>query len=216
MREEFGSASEPGVLMPSVPRDIGVRSQRQRILGAMAKSCEEKTFHTTTIADVVGHASISRATFYKHFANKRECFDAAANSFLAELRDVGTDSDLGAYSQPEQVRKVASALLERLATNPAKANLLMVEAPLVDPEIVGRCRRLVIDAMEAQPQAGKGAKRARADPEIAFGRAQVLIADYIAADRAKELPTLLPELVYIALLPYAGQEMALAQAKVVQ
>jgi AcrR family transcriptional regulator len=58
----------------------------------MTESCAEKTFAATTIADIVGKASISRATFYKHFTNKRECFDAAADRALAGLRAAVEDA----------------------------------------------------------------------------------------------------------------------------
>jgi hypothetical protein len=53
----------------------------------------------------------------------------------------------------------------------------------------------------------------RPDPRIAFGRAQVLIYSQITAGQAKRLPELLPEIVYIALLPFSGHEQALRQAR---
>jgi AcrR family transcriptional regulator len=203
-----------GVLTPSLPQDIGVRSQRQRILEAMAKSCAEKTYSATTIADIVGCASISRGTFYKHFSNKQECFYATADTFLVDLQ--GTAAIAHARSEgdlpAEAVRDAIAAVLDGLASRPAQAKMLLVEAPIVDPEIVRRYRDSVIEAVEGQLRAGGIAGGARANPEIAFGRAKLLIADYVAAGQVKELPTLLPELVYIALLPYAGQDAALAQA----
>jgi AcrR family transcriptional regulator len=214
MREEFVSASEPGVLTPSVPRDIGARSQRQRILESTARSCEEKTFSTTTIADIVGHASISRATFYKHFTNKRECFYAAAEDFLVELQDAAAEAHAEDDSHVDAIRSLIGAVLKRLAAKPAQANLLLVEATIVDPEIVRRCRDLVIDGIRAQPLSEGRMEPGGADPEIAFGRAKVLVADYLVAGRVEELPSLLPELVYVALLPFAGQEMALEQARI--
>lgn len=204
-----------GVLTPSLPQDIGVRSQRQRILEAMAKSCAEKTYSATTIADIVGCASISRGTFYKHFTNKQECFCATADTFLVDLQSTAAT----AYARSEDVlpvdavRDVIAAVLQGLAARPAQTKMLLVEAPIVDPEIVRRYRNFVIEALERQLLAGGIAGGAQANPEIAFGRAKVLIADYVAAGQVKELPTLLPELVYIALLPYAGQDAALAQAR---
>lgn len=214
MREDFGSLNEPGVLTPSIPRDIAERSQRQRILESMAASCNEKTFAATTIADIVGHASISRATFYKHFTNKRECFDAAADNFLADLHGIAAEAYSGDDSYASSVRSVVAAALERLASKPTEANLLLVEAPIVDPEIVRRIRKLVVVAMAIQLQPEGSESRPFADPRIAFGRATVLIADFLTAGRVKEIPTLLPELVYIALLPSVGHEAALEQAGV--
>lgn len=201
-------------LTPRLPRDIGARSQRQRILAAMAKSVAEKTISATTIADIVGCASISRATFYKHFTNKQECFNAAADAFLAELQEAAVvASARGEDSPGASVRDVIAAVLELLAAKPDHAKLLLVEAPIVDPEIVRRYRNLAIGALKKQLAAEDGTRGAQADPEIAFGRAKVLIADYVAAGQIDALPTLLPELVYIALLPYAGQDAALEQAR---
>jgi AcrR family transcriptional regulator len=180
----------------------------------MAKSCAEKTFSATTIADIVSRASISRGTFYKHFANKQECFYAAADAFLLELQGEVAIAYARSEDLPtEMVRDVIAAVLEALAANPEHARLLLVEAPLVDPEIVRRYRNFVLGALETQLRARDMIGQGQADPEIAFGRAKVLIADYVAAGQIEQLPDLLPELVYIALLPYAGQEMALAQAQ---
>jgi AcrR family transcriptional regulator len=210
------AARKPGVLTPRLPQDIGVRSQRQRILEAMAKSCAEKTYSATTIADIVAHASISRGTFYKHFANKQECFYATADAFLVELQGAAAV----AYARSDDalpidaIRNVIGAVLEGLAAKPEQTKLLLVEAPIVDPEIVRRHRNFVIGALEKRLRAGGVVGDAQANPEIAFGRAKVLIADYVAADRVGQLPTLLPELIYITLLPYAGQDTALAQAQI--
>ena len=208
-----GAVPKTGILTPSIPQDIGVQSQRQRILEAMAKSCAEKTFSATTIADIVGYASISRGTFYKHFANKQDCFYAASDAFLLELQGAAAIAYARSEDSPvEMVRDVIAAVLDALAANPEQARVLLVEAPIVDPEIVRRYRGFVMGALEKQLEAGGLLGQAQADPEIAFGRAKVLIADYVAADQVEKLRDLLPELVYIALLPYAGQETALAQA----
>lgn len=209
-----GAVVKSGILTPSVPQDIGVQSQRQRILEAMAKSCAEKTFAATTIADIVSYASISRGTFYKHFANKQECFYATADAFLLELQGAAAVAYTRSGDLPvDMVRDVIAAVLEALAANPEQAMLLLVEAPIVDPEIVRRYRNFVMGALEKQLQSGGIVGKAQADPEIAFGRAKVLIADYVAAGQVEQLHDLRPELVYIALLPYAGQATALAQAQ---
>jgi AcrR family transcriptional regulator len=209
MRHESGSFREPGVLAPALPVDIGARSQRQRILEAMVKSCAEKSFASTTIADIVGTAGISRATFYKQFQNKRECFDAAVNEFIDLLIEAASRAQAGRDPGVDAVKAATQAILDELAAKPDHARLLLLEAPIVDPAIVGRCRELVVGGLESQCTRNGF----RADPTIAFGRGQVLVADYVADDRADELPTLAPELIYAALLPYTGHEEALRHAK---
>lgn len=177
-------------------------------------SCAERTFSATTIADIVSHASISRGTFYKHFTNKQDCFYAASDAFLLELQTAVEIAFAHSGDLPtEMIRDVIGAVLETLEQNPEHARLLLVEAPLVNPEIVRHYRTSVMGALKKQLQNGAFAGKAQANPEIAFGRAKVLIADYIAAGQIDRLRHLLPELVYIVLLPYAGQETALAQAQ---
>ena len=86
MQKRRGSETVTSVLDPTIPIDIGERSQRQRIIEAMIECCAEKTYAATTIADIVGRASISRTTFYKRFAGKRACFDARLDWCLDELQ----------------------------------------------------------------------------------------------------------------------------------
>lgn len=213
MNPDPGSAGEGGVLTPSVPRDIGARTQQQRIVEAMANSCAEKTFSATTIADVVSRANISRATFYKHFANKRECIDAAVTSFIGELEVAAIGGQSGAEARPDAIRGAIAAVLDLLAAKPAYAKLVLIEIPVLDPAIIARHGELTVEGLKAQWEAGKGGKHAGADARIAFGRAHLLVADYLAADRAEQLPELLPEIVYILCLPFIGHEAALEQVK---
>ncbi|WAZ26660.1 TetR/AcrR family transcriptional regulator [Streptomyces cinnabarinus] len=55
-------------------------SQRQRLLYAMTVVVAEKGYLATTVADVTSRAGVSRKTFYALFADKEECFIAAAEA----------------------------------------------------------------------------------------------------------------------------------------
>lgn len=211
-----GFLQESDILTPRIPWDIAVRNQEERILQALATNCAEKTFVGTTIADIVGTAGISRATFYKHFANKTECFHAAVERFVAELQHTAGKAAASANgAQTDRIRAATAAILEQLAAEPESTTLLLVEAPIVDPEIVRRYRRLTLDALAAEMTADSPSNRSGAEPELAFGRAKILLAEYITAGEVECLPSLLPELIYIALLPYVGQDGALEQARLV-
>jgi AcrR family transcriptional regulator len=201
------------VLDLTVPIDVGVLSQRRRIIEAMIDSCAEKTYAATTIGDIVGRASISRTTFYKRFSDKRECFDAALDCCIEELAAVAQRSHSVSDSPAEAVRKVAAASLELMAAKPALAQLVMGEAVAVEPAVVGRYRRIVIPAVEKLWDVTGEAREFHTDPLLAFGRAQVLIYNQIIAGRTTGLPELLPEMVYLALLPFAGHEEALKESR---
>jgi AcrR family transcriptional regulator len=212
VQKEGSSATRAGVLDPTLPADIGIRSQRRRIVEAMIESCAEKTYAATTIADIVAGAGISRTTFYKRFPDKRACFDAALDFCVEELRAVAAGSHAASDSPVETVRKAAAAILELMAAEPARAQLILAEAISVEPAVMERYRTALIAAIERlfEP-AGKPAGT-HSDARLAFGRAQVMIFNLISADRGGELPELLPEIVYLALLPFVGHEEAMRQA----
>lgn len=202
------------VLDPTIPVDIGVLSQRQRIIDAMVKSCAEKTYAATTIADIVRHASISRTTFYKRFTGKQECFDAALDSCIEELRAAAAGAYVDSDSPPEAICKAATAALELMAAKPGLAQLMAGEAVSVEPSVSERYRELLIPALEKLWDASGDPRRLHVDPRLAISRAQLLVYNQIIAGRTKELPELLPEIVYLSLLPFAGHEKALEQARV--
>jgi AcrR family transcriptional regulator len=209
MQKQRGIGIVRSVLDPTIPVDVGVLSQRQRIVDAMLQCCAEKTYAATTIADIVSAASISRTTFYKRFGGKRECFDATLDWCIEQLTEAVRGSRSPADDPATAVRRAAAAILELMASKPVLAQLVMGEAMAVEPDAVARYRRLVIPAIEGlwdQPTV-------RTDPRLSFGRAQVLLYNEILGGHAERLPALLPELVYIALLPFAGHEEALRQAR---
>jgi AcrR family transcriptional regulator len=204
----------PSVLEPTIPIDIGPRSQRRRIIEALIDSCAEKTYPATTIADIVSRASISRTTFYKRFTDKRECFDAAVGFCVEQLRAAVVDSYSGADAPADAVRKATAAMLDLMAVRPGVAQLLLGEAAAVEPALIERYRMILIPAIERLWAAAGEPQQLHSDPRLAFGRAQILVFDLVATGRAGELPKLLPEIVYIALLPFAGHEVAREQARV--
>ncbi len=213
MQKRRGIQTVGSVLDPTIPIDIGERSQRQRIVEAMVECCAEKTYAATTIADIVSQASISRTTFYKRFGGKRECFDAALDWCIEEMRAAAVDSCSPADPPPTAVRKGAAATLGLMAANPALTQLLTGEAVSVEPAAIERYRELLLPELEKLWAGAEEPRRSRSDPRLALGRAQVLIFNQIVAGRAEQLPELLPEIVYVTLLPFVGHEEALSQAR---
>jgi AcrR family transcriptional regulator len=212
MQKQSSSETGRNVLRPSLPVDVGPRSQRQRIVAAMLDSCAEKTYAATTISDIVGRASISRTTFYKHFPDKRACFGATLEFALDELRAVAAASVSRADSPAEAVRKTSAAILETLAARPELAQLLAAEAVAVDPASPHRYGQLLVPALEGLWRED-GAPVRHTDPGLVAGRAHLLIFSEIAGGRADRLPQLHPEMVYLALVPFAGHEEAVRQAR---
>lgn len=193
--------------------DIAARAQRARIIDAMVRSCAEKTFPGTTISDIVARASISRTTFYKHFPDKRACFEAAVEAGIEEVQTVAREAHTPADSPTEAMPKAIAAILELMAEKPALAQLLTGDAPAVEPAAVERYRRLLIPAVAALWKGTEEPPQPHMDPDLAFARTQLLIFTQIAAGKAASLPDLLPEIVYLGVAPFAGHEEALKQVR---
>lgn len=204
------SSSEPGILdRPAAPSDPIGRSQRRRIVDAMVVCSAETTYTTTTIADIVARASVSRSTFYKFFADKRACFDAALDACIEEVGEVAAAAVLSSDPPPRAVRKATGAVLERLAEKPAVAQVLVTEAVSVDPTVLARYRALLMPPLEAL----LGSRRGTLSPGLALGRAQLLVLNQLAGDGARRLSDLEPEIVYLALTPFLGHQAAIEHAR---
>lgn len=200
------------VLRPTTPLDIAERSQRQRILDAMIDSCAEKTYAGTTITDIVARAHISRTTFYKHFDDKRACFDGAIDHCIEQLQEVAASAHSPEDAPPDAVRKAAAEVLQALAARPGLAQLLTGDAIAVEPRVVECYRKATLPAIEGLWSRAGEPTNARTDPRLAFGQAQVLILNQIATGSADRLPELLPQIVYLAVSPFGGHEEALKQS----
>jgi AcrR family transcriptional regulator len=184
------------------------------MIAAMVASCGEKTYAATTISDIVAGARISRTTFYREFDDKRACFDAALEHCIEAVRETAQGACSTAEPPAQAVRRATAAVLELLAAQPQVAHLLVGEAISCEPAVIDRYRQLLVPAVadlwhddEAPPQPP------RVDPWLAFGRAQLLVFDLVTAGEAARLPELLPEIVYLAVAPFAGHEAALAEAR---
>jgi AcrR family transcriptional regulator len=213
MQKHRSSETSGSVLQLTAPLDIASQSQRQRIIDAMVESCADKTYAGTTITDIVARAHISRTTFYKHFEDKRACFDAAIGYCIGELHEVAAAAHFPADPPGDAARKAATAVVEALAAKPGLAQVLAGDAMAVDPRVIERYRRATIPHLEALWSENGDRPAAHTDPRLAFGQAQVLILNQIATGRVDRLLELLPEVVYLTVSPYGGHEEALRQSR---
>lgn len=214
MQKLRSSERSGNVLRPTLPPEVAGRTQRQRIIDAIIESCAEKTYAATTITDIVSRARISRTTFYKHFDDKRSCFDAALDHCLSELQEIAGASHDASDAPADSARKAATAVLETLAARPGLAQLLTGDAIALQPKVIERYRRATVPALEALWRSGGKRPQAHTDPRLAFGQAQVLILNQIAIGKVDRLPDLRGEIVYLAVSPYGGHEEALKQARI--
>jgi AcrR family transcriptional regulator len=117
-----------------IPAEIVARNQRERLVAAMAEACAERGYAETSVADVARRAGVSSATFYKQFADRRDCMLAAHRQLLGRLLEE-VDRALAAESKEEaRARTAIGATLGLLAADPPSARLLTVEILAIGAE----------------------------------------------------------------------------------
>jgi AcrR family transcriptional regulator len=197
-----------------LPREFVVHNQRERLVAGLAEAIAENGYSGTTIAHITKHAAVSRRTFYEHFSSKDECFVAAYDTVMNELRERVTKGFEEADDWPHAVRDGIAAMLEFLAAEPHLARLCMVEALVAGPVVVERYDA-AIQSFVPYFQSGREGRPpevlARLSPtteEALVGGMVSLISRRIIAGKAEQLEELLPDLVEFTLTPYLGSKEA--------
>ena len=180
----------------------------------MIACCAEKTYAGTTIADLVSRGSVSRTTFYKLFTDKRDCFDACVTLCIERIAATLATASMGYDSPAEATRRGTVAGLELLAAEPELALVLSGDVLGVEPLLVDRYGQMIVPALEELWAAAGAPTRKHLSPGLAFGRAQLLVFHEVAAGRPERLPALVPDIVYLAIAPFAGHDEALRQARI--
>jgi AcrR family transcriptional regulator len=197
-----------------LPREFVVHNQRERLIAGLAEAVAEAGYSGTTIAHITRHAAVSRRTFYEHFSSKDECFVAAYDTVMAELRERVAEAFEREDEWPRAVRAGIAAMLEFLAAEPNLARLSMVEALVAGPVVVERYDA-AIQGLVPYFRAGREdcppevlARLSATTEEALVGGMVSLISRRIFAGRTEELESLLPDLVEFTLTPYLGSAEA--------
>jgi AcrR family transcriptional regulator len=167
---------------------------RIRLFEGMARAVASKGYGASTIADIVREASVSRRTFYEHFATKADClvalYENASRNALAVLR---------ATLDPErdwhnQIEEAITAYLGYLGSNPVLTQTLFIEIlGLGSPGLAARRRvhQEIADFMRAVINASEGSQVL--SPELAMamvGSVNELALELIEQDRVHEMKTI--------------------------
>jgi AcrR family transcriptional regulator len=202
-----------------LPREFVTHNQRERLIAGIAEAVAENGYSGTTIAHITRAAAVSRRTFYEHFSSKDECFVAAYDAVMSELRERVTAAFEESDDWPQAIRAGIDAMLGFLAAEPNLARLCMVEALVAGPAVVERYDAAIQSFVPYFQEGREGRSPevlSRLSPtteEALVGGMVSLISRRIIAGRAAELEELLPDLVEFTLTPYLGSAEAAKIAK---
>jgi AcrR family transcriptional regulator len=197
-------------------------SQRLRLLDAVAQVVAAKGYGAATVADVIGHAGVSRRTFYEQFADLEDCFLAAYEDGMRSLFDAirRALAELPNADAEARIDRAIGAYLAALASQPAAAWAFTIEVTGAGRTALDR-RAWVLaqwvarwrDMLARQANDGAAAWPATNDARLLalVGGSEELVRETLRRDGAAALPALRGALVDIALAMLGAARRAPAQ-----
>jgi len=210
------SATEPGRQLPrgrhALPREFVARTQRDRLIDAMARTVAELGYANASLGEVCTAAGVSTRAFYQHFADKEACFLAAFDCGAGLLQKAVASAYLRPAGWPERMRTGLDTLLRILAAEPAFAALAVVEVLAAGPTARAR-RRLLLAAFTAFfADAPHRAAVPAGVVDAVIAGVYGVIYDFVSTGRTAELPDRLDDLTFLVLVPFLGPAAAKAVA----
>lgn len=203
-----------------LPRAFVVENQRERILSAVADVTSVVGYSAMTVEDVIVTAGVSRRTFYEHFKSKDDAFLAAFDAVLGQLLSAVQEAVESEERGADRLRAGLAVFLDFVAREPAFARMCIVEVLAAGSEAVQRRNTAmatfarIID--ENARTLGTPLQPPDLTAETIVGGIYEVIYSRVVRGEIRELPRLLPDLMYSATLPYSGPKAALAEYRRVQ
>lgn len=128
----------------SLPANAVEAAQRERLIQAAIRVVAHQGYGSTSVADIVASARVSRAAFYASFSSKEECFLAACYDGLVLMMTAIGERVTQAPTEPpeELLRATIGGFLSFLADHPDHARCFLLDMPLAGEE--ARRRHLAV------------------------------------------------------------------------
>jgi AcrR family transcriptional regulator len=196
-----------------LPRDLVVKSQRERIVDATAAIVAEKGFAGLTIPEIASRANVSHETFYEMYETKHDAFLGAQKVGLHQaLRVTGDAFGSSDGEWPDAVCAGMHALLDYVRSEPEHAHLTLVDTFGASPRAIEiRAAALAAFTAYLRPGFEQSSLDDDAPPiaaEAVAGGVWQIMHHYIENKRLHELCDAAPQLVYLTLNPFVGSDRA--------
>jgi len=169
------------------------RSQRERLFGAMVALSSEKGYEATKIADLVKVAGVSRAAFYEHFKDKKECLLAAVDALVEPTIKVMEEAE-DAPTGEARVRQAVEAFMGLVAAQPAASRMCFMEVYAAGREGEEKVEQMIdLFVRFGVSQLNEIRGRKGTPPQMVramLGGLQKVIHKRLYSGEAKELPKL--------------------------
>jgi AcrR family transcriptional regulator len=204
-----------------IDREYGIvryGDPRRQIFDAMIETVAQRGYDRTTIERVVNAAQVPAPVFDEHFEDKQDCFLHALDKLIGRIEQILLARVRWPVPWPERIQLGLRALLVELAEHPDSARVALVECLSAGDAAVARLRA-ALARLVAILDEGRAYAAAQGSPEVEQLPPQIsaaivggivsILHRQVLEDRTAELPLLLGDLLYFALLPYLGHDEAL-------
>jgi AcrR family transcriptional regulator len=191
-------------------------ARRDSILEAMIRVVGRVGYRAASVEEVAEEAGVSLPAFHRHFEGKDDCFLAAYDMLIEQLLaevSAGCDEEL---RWQERVERGLATIVERFAADAGLARAAVVEVAAVGAE----ARQLHWNALVRFGEYLEDGRALAGDGELphnlavmSAGAVSGVIFEELLAGRAKQLPTLLPDLLFAVLVPYVGPRVAAGEMR---
>lgn len=190
---------------------------RRRILDALIETAAREGYNHTCVERVLEVAKVPAPVFDEYFEDIRDCFIQASDELIGRLELMVLRSMHGEADWPERIRLGLQALLGAVAEYPDGAWVAMIESPRAGEPAAERVRTaegVFVPVIEEGMEYASSVEHLSAETAVGVvGGIAGIIHKRVLERRTEELPALLPELLYFALMPYLGHERALSAAE---
>lgn len=187
--------------------------KRERILQGMLEAVGSRGYENTSVQDALSAAGLYRQAFYDSFTDKEDCYLQAIEAGSAWLELAMREAAIGEGTWREQLRSALSGLLGFLDDQPMVGRALLVEVHAAGPRAVERRAEAMKRAAAlidlAREEGGEAAPAISAEAIVAGILAVLHVR--LAAESGTDFSRLLPELMYLAVLPFFGPDAAAAE-----
>lgn len=172
-------------------------------------------YERTTVQDAITSAGVYRQAFYDNFYDKEDCYLHALDAGSAWVELAMREAIGGATSWRDRLRGALGGLLAFLERQPEIGRALLVEVHAAGAPAVAKRT----EAMERAARAVDLAREESEDKAPAISAEAVVagilavLHSRLAAQRDESFLRLLPELMYLAVLPYFGAEVAATEMR---
>lgn len=185
---------------------------RARIAAAAVFLVGSRGYAQTSIEAICEQARTRRAHFDRCFAGKEDCFLSVHDEVRAELCERVRAAHGGASSWHDQVWAAGWAAMRFFAEDPTRARFLVVEVNGAGAGAQSR-RDEILQRLSDILDGGRGeleqpGQVSRCTAEIVAGAIYGTVTSKIEGGSIERGDDFLPELVYMAVMPYLGSRAA--------